>query len=136
VSVLPKSILIVDDEPSILSLLVEHLEGSGYDAFGAGTAQQAIALLDGQQPVDLLISDFRLNDGMNGLMVAEAALRSLPDIKVLRSLPDIKVLFISGHPYEVWEAESFKQMNALLLGKPFMLDQLDHSIDELLAVAE
>jgi len=127
VSVLPKSILVVDDEPSILSLLVEHLEGSGYEAFGAETAQQAIALLDGHQSVDLLISDFRLNDGMNGLMVAEAA---------LRSLPDIKVLFISGHPYEVWEAESFKQMNALLLGKPFMLDQLDHSIDELLAVSE
>ncbi|WP_313517010.1 response regulator [Pseudomonas sp.] len=121
-----KSVLVVDDEPDILSLLLEHLADCGYDAYGAGTAEQAMSILQAHDDIDLLISDFRLNDGMNGMMVAEAA---------LKKLPLIKVLFISGHPYEVWSTKNFQSLNAQLVSKPFRLEQLDESIHQLVGTA-
>lgn len=121
-----KSVLIVDDEPDILSMLLEHLADCGYDAYGAGNTAQAMDVLQAHDDIDLLISDFRLNDGTNGMMVAEAA---------LKKLPLIKVLFISGHPYEVWSAKNFKSLNAQLVSKPFKLEQLDASIHQLVGSA-
>ncbi|PZP24670.1 MAG: hypothetical protein DI599_07570 [Pseudomonas kuykendallii] len=107
-------------------MLLEHLADCGYDAYGAGNTAQAMDVLQAHDDINLLISDFRLNDGTNGMMVAEAA---------LKKLPMIKVLFISGHPYEVWSAKNFKSLNAQLVSKPFRLEQLDASIHQLVGSA-
>lgn len=57
-------ILIIDDEPAIRRSLRAFLCDQGYDADGACSAEQAMALMEGRS-YDLLIVDLRL-PGMSG----------------------------------------------------------------------
>lgn len=61
----PATILVVDDQPSILVLLQHQLRTAGYAVVPAATAHEALRLLR-QQPVDLVLSDLVMPD-MDGL---------------------------------------------------------------------
>ena len=71
-----KTILIVDDEPSIHELIASALEEDGYELLHANDGEGGLAILS-RAEVDLLLADLDL-PGMNGLqMLAQArALRS------------------------------------------------------------
>jgi len=117
-------VLLVEDEPHILFLLSEYLAGEGYQVLQADSAARAFEILATKPRLDLLISDYRLPDGMSGVMIAEPALK-------LR--PDLKVIFISGYPIEIYESGSDLARSAPVLAKPFSLDSLRSQIQQLLA---
>lgn len=71
------SVLIVDDEPMILALLVRQL-GQEFDVVTACTAAQARALI-ATRPVDILITDLNLSDG-SGIALLENLRVSYPRI--------------------------------------------------------
>lgn len=52
----PTCVLIVDDEPNILSVLAEVLRSSGYEAIEATNGRLAADVID-RQTVDLVITD-------------------------------------------------------------------------------
>lgn len=81
-------VLVVDDEISVRSLVVEVLREMGFDTLEAGEGSAALAILRGKQGIDLLITDVGLPGGMNGRQVADAG-------RELR--PGLKVLFITGY---------------------------------------
>ena len=81
-------ILLVEDDPDLLSLLTEVLEDEGYRVSGASRRQQARAALR-KGDVDLLIADSVLRGG-NGDDVAKAAGR--------RGLP---IIMMSGEPERI-----------------------------------
>jgi len=81
-------ILLVEDDPDLLSLLTEVLEDEGYRVSGASRRQQARAALR-KGDVDLLIADSVLRGG-NGDDVAKAASR--------RGLP---IIMMSGEPERI-----------------------------------
>ena len=58
---MPTRVLVVDDEPSILELVAEYLEGRGWEVEVARSGREARALLDAWQ-FDLLLSDLKLPD--------------------------------------------------------------------------
>lgn len=62
-------ILVVDDDPAILSLCRRILEGAGYIIVDAKRGEEALARLE-TETFDLLLTDIRL-PGLNGLEVAE-----------------------------------------------------------------
>ncbi|EKM96037.1 MAG: response regulator [Pseudomonas sp.] len=117
-------VLLVEDEPHILFLLSEYLAGEGYQVLQADSAARAFEILATKPRLDLLISDYRLPDGVSGVMIAEPALK-------LR--PDLKVIFISGYPIEIYETGSDLARAAPVLAKPFSLDSLRSQIQQLLA---
>lgn len=117
-------VLLVEDEPHILFLLSEYLAGEGYQVLQADSAARAFEILATKPRLDLLISDYRLPDGVSGVMIAEPALK-------LR--PDLKVIFISGYPIEIYESGSDLARAAPVLAKPFSLDSLRSQIQQLLA---
>ncbi|TBV02245.1 response regulator [Phytopseudomonas dryadis] len=117
------TVLIVEDDPLLLMLLAEYLQGEGYVVLQADCATAAFAILAARPHLDLLITDFRLPGGVSGVRIAEPAL-------LLRL--DLKVIFISGHPAEVRETGSALLDSAPLLSKPFTLDTLRAQIDHLL----
>ena len=92
-----KVVLLVEDEPHILSLLSDYLAGEGYKVLEAADAPRAFEILATKPQLDLLVTDFRLPGGVSGVMIAEPALK-------LR--PDLKVIFISGYPIEIHESGS------------------------------
>lgn len=58
---IPK-ILVVDDEPNLLSFLHDILAGHNYDVSTAVSGNQAIAALD-KEKFDLILSDVNMPDG-------------------------------------------------------------------------
>lgn len=119
-----KVVLLVEDEPHILSLLSDYLAGEGYKVLEAEDAPRAFEILATKPQLDLLVTDYRLPGGISGVMIAEPALK-------LR--PDLKVIFISGYPIEIQESGSPIARSAPILAKPFSLDTLRSQIQQLLA---
>src|SRR5438477_11443114 len=89
-------ILIVDDEPTIVELLEEHLRSEGYETMRAYSCEEALQLLGGDVP-DLVLLDLML-PGMDGyevcrLMQKDARLNHIPVIMLTaRSAVQNKVL--------------------------------------------
>lgn len=72
------SILIVDDEEGLKTSLVTAFEREGYQADGAGSAEEALARL-ARSPVDILLTDLVM-PGMDGVSLMEQAQRACPGI--------------------------------------------------------
>ena len=68
-----KTILVVDDEPEIVSLCRDYLEAAGYAVLKAGDGSRALAMVAEQRP-DLVVLDLGL-PGMGGLDVTRALRR-------------------------------------------------------------
>ncbi|MGZ4812179.1 MAG: response regulator [Terriglobales bacterium] len=66
------SILVVDDEPSVLLTYSMILRQSGYDVTGVATAREAKVAL-AEQPFDVLICDLALEGSRSGIEVLEFA---------------------------------------------------------------
>lgn len=80
-----KRILVIDDEPVIVSSLKEVLEGEGYEVIGALDAKPVERLLDDEATLpDLLLLDVRLHDQcgaeLAGLLKRRPHTRHLPII--------------------------------------------------------
>lgn len=77
------NILVVDDDPEVREILAETLAEFGYGVTQAGSAEEALPLLDGQQPgIDLVITDVRM-PGMSGLELVEQARARKAGLKVI-----------------------------------------------------
>lgn len=76
-------LLVVDDEPSVLSIVTNALNAAGYQCLTARSASQALITLTNPAYVfDLLISDV-LMSGMNGIDLMKHAHRILPTLPVI-----------------------------------------------------
>jgi len=78
------TLLIVDDEPSILSSLRRVLRREGYKLLMAASGEEALETL-GREQVDLLLTDGRM-PGMSGIELAKKVKASYPDaIRIILS---------------------------------------------------
>jgi DNA-binding NtrC family response regulator len=106
-------ILLVDDEKSIRITLGDALEEAGHEVLRAGTAAQAMGLVEAEH-FDCLITDLRLPDG-DGLDVLTAA---------RRKSAELIALVITGHG-SVDSAVKAMQAGAFdYLQKPFLDDEV------------
>jgi response regulator NasT len=81
----PKTVMIVDDDPLILTTMRDGLERAGYDVWSAASAEEALERVREAMP-DAALVDMRM-PGMNGLELAEALLDRAP----------VAVVFLSAH---------------------------------------
>lgn len=82
-----RCILLVEDELLIRLFLGEELRDCGYQVIEAGSADEALALLDTMVP-DLVISDVRMPGTLDGIGL-------LAHIKSI--FPELPVIITSGH---------------------------------------
>lgn len=82
------AVLVVEDEPLVRIDVVDQLEDEGYRVFDAATADQAIAILEGQPSIRLLFTDIDMPGSMDGLKLAAA---------VRDRWPPVKIVVTSGH---------------------------------------
>lgn len=74
--------MVVDNDEDALDLLVMDLTLEGHEIVGtAYTGEEAIALCESLRP-DILVVDYRMPPGLNGLDVARAV-RELPGLRVV-----------------------------------------------------
>ena len=78
-------ILCVDDEPAILNALRRVLARDGYEVLKATSAVEALAILERERGVDVVLSDQQM-PGMTGIAMMESVRRAFPDtVRVLVS---------------------------------------------------
>ncbi len=112
-------VLVVEDEAQVLVLAKSYLEEQGHTAFSADTIDGALAILAGQETVDVLFADVGLHGDLHaGLELAKQAVERQPTLKVLyttgQTVTDgMKALFAAG---------------SALLEKPYTVDQLSAAL--------
>ena len=116
------AILVVDDEKNIRRTLRMVLEAEGYEVREAESAEEALALVEGE-PVDLGIFDVRL-PGMDGLQLLQRAR------ELWRDLP---VIVISGHADTPDVVEAMRRGAVDFFGKPVDRDRVVVSVKNALA---
>ncbi|MBU4212205.1 MAG: sigma-54 dependent transcriptional regulator [Verrucomicrobia bacterium] len=106
-------ILLVDDEPSILSVLSVLLKAEGYEVVPCDGGEKAVELIK-NTPFDLMISDIRMRpiDGMALLKLAT------------EHQPSMSVLMVTGYGTVETAVESLKLGAFDYITKPFKLDEL------------
>jgi two-component system C4-dicarboxylate transport response regulator DctD len=123
-----KTILIVDDEPSVREVLIgyfEHQYGPrGYTVETAADGAQALAAVRRRRPV-LILLDIEM-PGMNGV----DALRGLQAID-----PAIPVIIVTGNASTKVAGEVIKGGAYSYLPKPFKFQYLDHLVATVLGPA-
>jgi len=77
-----KNILIVDDEPALLSMLTEMIQGFGYQVIPRPDAESALATLREGADVHLIITDLRL-PGMSGEELISVIRQTMPRVPII-----------------------------------------------------
>lgn len=106
-------VLLVDDDPFVVSLMARALRNSGLTVLEANSGEEAVKLIFEVQHVDLVISDVNM-PGMSGSQLMGI---------VRRNWPDSKFLFCSGYP-EQFSAQGWREMECSVLQKPFSANLL------------
>jgi DNA-binding NtrC family response regulator len=119
-STAPRTVLIVDDDPSILKLVQKMLKPRQITVLAAPRPSEALEICN-RQAVDLLISDVAMPE-MDGIKLAD---------RVLQIQPEASVLLISGH-YRADEPPKVVNGRIHFLPKPFFPSQLLERLRELL----
>jgi signal transduction histidine kinase/CheY-like chemotaxis protein len=117
-----KTVLIVDDEPSVRMLVTEVLEELGYSSIEASDGPAGLRILESEAVVDLLITDVGLPGGINGRQLADAA-------RITR--PDLKVLLITGYAENAIISSGHLTPGMRVLTKPFVMETLARRIIEM-----
>jgi PAS domain S-box-containing protein len=113
-----ETVLVVEDEPVVRSLIIEVLEDLGYRTLEAADGPEGLKILQSRRHIDLLITDVGL-PGLNGRQLADAA---------RERRRDLKVLFITGYAENATLAAGFLEPGMQMITKPFAVDALAQRI--------
>ncbi|WP_250195422.1 hybrid sensor histidine kinase/response regulator [Aquincola tertiaricarbonis] len=118
-----ETILLVDDDDAVRHLITELLTEAGYRVLPTRDGPGALQLLQGQEPIGLLLTDVGLPGGMNGRQVADTG-------RELR--PALKVLFITGYAETTALGNALAEDRMEVLAKPFEFPVLLAKVREML----
>lgn len=120
-----KSILVVDDQPTIRQLLEVSLSGPGREILLAESGEQALDIARLRTP-DLIIMDIMMPGGMDGFE-AVRQMRSDP------SISDCPVLILTAKDQQSERGRALEMGVDGYLSKPFRLDELLGQVERLMA---
>jgi CheY-like chemotaxis protein len=119
-----KSIVVVDDDESLVFMLKENLESIGYDVRTGYDGEAVMRLVEEKKP-DLVLMDFNM-PGWNGLQALDK-LRANPKTAA------VPVVFLTGEASEKL-LPGGGDARTLCFSKPIELDHLNEIIAQLLSV--
>jgi two-component system cell cycle sensor histidine kinase/response regulator CckA len=122
---MPETILLVDDEPQVVSLVRDMLVREGFTVLGASGGAEALEVVraNADKHLDLLLTDIVMPE-LNGRELADR-------IKEMR--PGIKVLYMSGFMTEtILKYYGISIKGIPFLQKPFSREVLRRKIREVL----
>jgi len=118
-----RTILVVEDEPSLRKLTRKTLRDAGHKVFEAADATQALELSrKTRESIDLLLTDV-IMPGMSGKKLAEV---------LVAERMGISVLFMSGYTDGELATHGALQEGTAILRKPFTRDELLRQVESAL----
>lgn len=118
-----ETILVVDDEESLRTVVVDLLGHLGYCTLSAASAEDAMKVaLEYPGRIDLLLTDVAMHP-LTGPMLAE---------QLMRSRPEMKVIYISGYANGLLAPDGVLKPGTVLVQKPFSMKILSARLREVL----
>ncbi len=117
-----ESILLVEDDATVLALTSAGLRDLGYTVLEASHADDAVKHLLNGATVDLMLTDIVMPD-TNGRKLAE---------KATSIRPDLRVLFMTGFTRNAVVHNGVLDAGVNFLAKPFTLEELARKLREVL----
>jgi CheY-like chemotaxis protein len=111
-------ILVVDDEAGIRAFLTRALSRVECELVVAASGAEAIDLLDGAAPIDLLLTDL-LMPGMNGVELGR---------RLRQQIPDLPVLYLTGHSDALFDERPILGAKEAFVDKPISSRGLHEAI--------
>ena len=81
------TVLVVDDDPDVLTMVGKHIEKAGYQAVKAENAHAALRVIGSGRPLAAIVTDYAM-PGMNGAQL-------LTQVALLR--PGLPALIVTGY---------------------------------------
>ncbi len=117
------TILVVEDEPTILSLVQTMLERRGFTVLAASTPEEAFRIgAEHDNELDLLLTDVIMH-GMNGRELAH---------RLVAFHPNLRTLFMSGYTADVIAHHGVLDAGVHFIAKPFSSADLAAKIEAVL----
>jgi two-component system cell cycle sensor histidine kinase/response regulator CckA len=118
-----ETVLVVEDEEALRSLIAEMLTCQGYQVVEAASPRAALEAAErGESPFDLVVTDL-IMPGMSGRELGE---------RLTALFPGLGVLYISGYTDDVVMRRGLLDPRMNFLQKPFTLDDLAQKVREAL----
>ncbi|MBU0730925.1 MAG: response regulator [Proteobacteria bacterium] len=118
-----ETILVVEDDPTIRTLIADSLQPKGFNVLGASGGSEAMDLARKYKgEIDVLLIDVIMPD-MNGPEVAE-------QLRLIR--PEAKTLFMSGYTDDIIEQYGILHPDVQFIQKPLIFKLLMSKIQEIM----
>jgi DNA-binding NtrC family response regulator len=114
-----KVVLIVEDDGAMRESCAKLLSLEGFEVIEAGTALEAMKLVEERDDIDIMLSDIRL-PGIDGIYLMK---------KVKAGRPGIEVIFMTGYATIKNAVEATKLGAADYISKPFDTSELLAAIE-------
>lgn len=76
-------VIVVEDEFLVRLDVALQLEDEGFEVIAAGTADEALALLPNELPIDVVFTDVNMPGELDGLQLAQRIHQHWPHVKVI-----------------------------------------------------
>jgi DNA-binding NtrC family response regulator len=116
-----KKILVADDEPTIVSTLIDSLDALGYQAIGVRNSKEALKSI-GKIAFDLVITDIRMPE-KNGIDLMQ---------EIKSKYPNLPVVIMTGYPMAYPPEKAMAEGADGYIAKPFRINQIDKLLAKLL----
>lgn len=117
------NILVVDDDPAMLSFLESALVNADHKVKTTDNALGALDILESNEDIDLLLCDIVM-PGMDGLELSRRA---------HKDYPHIKVMFMTGFSAMALGDKNPEESGNTVMSKPFHLNDLLQRVTDILA---
>jgi PAS domain S-box-containing protein len=118
-----ETVLLVEDEPALRTLIHEVLKGAGYRILQGATPDEALAVAAAHQGVIHLVLTDVILPSMSGRQMADA-------LRTLR--PETRALFMSGYTDDAISHHGILEPGTHFMEKPFTSDALLRKVREIL----
>ena len=118
------TVLVVDDDLSVLRVAAKVLKRGGFDVLEAGSGDAALAVADEVNgEIDLLLTDVVM-PSMNGRELSQA---------LVARYPDVRVLFMSAYTEDEVILQGVRVAEVNFINKPFSVEGLREKVRQVIA---
>jgi CheY-like chemotaxis protein len=114
-------VLVVEDEMFLRMNAVDMIESVGFEVLEAGTADEAIRILETRNDIRIVFTDIQMPGSMDGLKLARAVSGRWPPIKIVATSGQVNV------------SEDDLPEGGRFLPKPYTTSQLANTLQRLIA---
>jgi signal transduction histidine kinase len=123
------TVLVVEDAPDVLDVVVAQLEELGYTTLAASNGPEALQILQAAETrIDLLLTDIVMPGGMTGVELVRAARTVRPGLPAVLSSG-----YIAGGTATMADGEAAMTADLLVLSKPYQQAELARVVSQALA---